>query len=119
MNDSGISIQTSVEGGARVLRVSGGLSIANAAELRLALLAALNEPEATVLDLAALLSADLSGLQLLYSVRRSGHAADGRLGIAGAPEWLRTLAAGAGCEPLSGENPREGCVHGEDDTHGR
>ncbi|MDE3166197.1 MAG: STAS domain-containing protein [Acidobacteriota bacterium] len=119
MNDSGISMETTAEGGARVLRVSGELSIANAAELRQALLGAMAGPGRAVLNLAALSSADLSGLQLLYSAHRSGRAADGRLEIAGVPQWLRTLAAEAGCGTLSGGDPREGCVNGEDDTHGR
>jgi anti-anti-sigma regulatory factor len=119
MDDSGILIRTSPESGARVLHVSGNLSIATAGELRQALLAALGEPGRTVLDLAALTAADLSGMQLLSSARQSWSRAGAELEFAGVPQWLRTMAAQAGCKPLRGEASREGCVNGEDDSYGR
>ncbi|MBS1858551.1 MAG: STAS domain-containing protein [Acidobacteria bacterium] len=119
MDDSGILIRTSTDGGANVVRVSGELTIASAGQLRQALGAALEQGGHTVLDLTALAAADLSGLQLLYSARRGWSQTEGQVEFAGVPQWLRTMAAQAGCKPLRGEASPGGCINGEDDTHGR
>jgi anti-anti-sigma regulatory factor len=89
-----------LEGGAQGkvgLKVSGSVTIAQAAELRVALLEALQEADELQVDLSGATGVDLTALQLLCAAHQSCEQAGKRFGVIdGEGGVFRLVAADAG-----------------------
>ena len=105
---SEIAIRLEESAGMPVIRVGGAVSIATAAQLRRALLESWTSGRPAAIDLSGVTSADLSGLQLLYSARQTHARSGSGLVFQGIPDWLHRAAAEAGFEPLDPPRSREG-----------
>lgn len=89
-----------------ILYVAGDLVLARAAAVRRTLVNALRPGKRTTLDLAAVESIDLSGLQLLSSAALTYARAGAQFVLRGAPQQVLATARAAGfCAPSSEAGP--------------
>lgn len=86
--------------GKRKLAIGGALTIAHAAELRLALLEALEETDELHLDLSGATEMDLTALQLLWAARKSAARLGKSVLWGGSSEVCRRVAAASGFDCL-------------------
>ncbi len=82
--------------GLRTLAPQGKLTIENASEFRVELLSALSDASALLIDMSGLEEIDLSGVQLIYSARRSALSQGKELHLVGLaqPAVVKRFAAG-------------------------
>ena len=85
------------KGGKEILKVSGGVTIGEAGELRDALLAALDGEAEVEVDVSGLTGIDLTGLQLMCAAHQSAGTSGKSLHIVdGGNGTFRDMATGAG-----------------------
>ncbi len=98
-----MGIGTEGQGAGDIVAIAGAVTVQRAAELKAVLADALARADRLAIDLSGVTEADLCGLQLLCSARRTAAQSGKRFALAGAtPDAVRRAAEGAGACVRSG-----------------